>query len=54
MDKDMTYCIDPVGCPYKYNCKRNLDNYTFEEGEKEHLWLGKFEHSNTKCDWYFE
>ncbi len=54
MNRDITYCADTTGCPYKYKCKRNLDNYKFTEGEKEQLWVGRFEHSNTKCEWYFE
>lgn len=54
MNKDITYCIDSIGCPYKYNCKRNLNNYNLKEGEEEQLWMCRFEHSNTKCEYYMD
>lgn len=52
MNKDITYCADTVGCPYRYNCKRNLDNQKLEENEKFIISMCKFEHSNTKCEFY--
>ena len=57
MNTDITYCIDPIGCPYKYACKRNLENYktkeTLEKGKADLIWVCNFEHSNTKCEYFY-
>ena len=52
--RDIAYCADNIGCPYKYNCKRSQDNPSFNVGENELITLSNFPHTETNCDYYLK
>ena len=52
MNKDISFCANTIGCPYKYTCLRNLNNYKISDEEKLKATMCEFEHSNTKCEFY--
>lgn len=54
MNRDITYCANDYDCPFRFRCKRSFENHRNEIKEEQLLILSYFEHSNLKCDFYWE
>lgn len=52
MTHDITFCADTVGCPYRFSCRRNPDNTTFESNEQ--VSMCEFKHTELNCDYFLE
>lgn len=51
MSHDMTFCVT-ISCPYRFNCKRHVNNNTFKDDEE--ISVCEFEHTDTKCNYFIK
>lgn len=51
MSHDMTFCVS-INCPYRFNCRRNVINNTFEEDEL--ISQCDFKHTDTSCNYFIK
>lgn len=49
MSHDITFCIT-LNCPYRFTCKRFIENNIFAKGEL--ISQQEFPHTQTNCDFY--
>ena len=51
INHDITFCV-ARDCVYRFNCRRNVINNTFEKEEV--ISQCNFEHTDTKCDYFIK
>lgn len=52
MNRDITFCVTKI-CPYKYTCKRHVDNNA-ELINEQYISMADFEHTNTDCKYFIK
>lgn len=51
---DICFCGNTAKCPYRFRCKRNIDNWNVDNKYKEYRTYSIFEHTETNCDYFME